>query len=92
VFLSNTNVFQPDIVFVANNNLPIINWNKGIAGSPDLVIEVLLKGNRKTDLTEKKLVYEQSGVKEYWVIDPETKWCEGFKLTYEKYTSVGEGT
>ena len=54
-------------------------------GAPDLVIEILSKGNRKYDLKDKKDVYEQSGVKEYWVVDPETKWCEGFILTVKKF-------
>jgi Uma2 family endonuclease len=92
VYLNNQNVYQPDIVFVSNERSNIINWGKGIIGAPDLIIEILSKGNRKYDLKDKKDVYEQSGVKEYWVVDPETKWCEGFVLTGNKFQSSGEKT
>lgn len=60
-------------------------------GVPDLVIEILSKGNQKYDLNEKKLVYETAGVKEYWAVDPKTKWCEGFILENGVYRSLGEG-
>lgn len=91
VYLNDKNVFQPDIIYIAKDRLEIIDWKKGIMGAPDLVIEVLSKGNETYDLTEKKTAYEVSGVKEYWVVDPETKWCEGFILENKVYKSVGEG-
>jgi Uma2 family endonuclease len=90
VYLNNTNVFQPDIVFITKDRAEIIDWKKGIMGAPDLVMEVLSKGNEKYDLTEKKTVYEESGVKEYWVVDPTTKWSEGFILENKVYKSLGE--
>jgi Uma2 family endonuclease len=68
VYLNDKNVFQPDIIFVSKDRSEIIDWKKGIMGAPDLVIEVLSKGNEKYDLTEKKIVYEVSGVKEYWLL------------------------
>lgn len=92
VYLNNKNVYQPDIVFVSKDRSEIIDWNKGIIGAPNLVIEILSKGNRKYDLKDKKDVYENAGVKEYWVIDPETKWSEGFISTDNKFKSVGEFT
>lgn len=91
VYLNEKNLFQPDIVFISKDRSGIIDWKKGIMAAPDLVIEILSKGNEKYDLTEKKAVYEASGVKEYWVADPITKWCEGFILQNGKYQSLGEG-
>lgn len=91
VYLNDKNVFQPDIVFVSKDRAEIIDWKKGIMGAPDLVIEVLSKGSQKYDLTEKKTVYEVSEVKEYWVVDPTTRWCEGFVLENKFYKSLGEG-
>jgi len=91
VYLNNTNVYQPDIVFVSNDNLSIIDWKKGIMAAPDLVVEILSKGNKNYDLNKKKPVYESCAVKEYWVVDPETKWCEGFILENGTYKSSGEG-
>ena len=89
VYLDGKNVFQPDIVFVSKQSVDIINWSKGIIGAPDLVIEIL-SADRKADLITKKKVYEQCGVKEYWVVDPLTNWCEGFELKDGTYHSLGE--
>ncbi len=90
VYMNQTNVYQPDIIFVSNEIQSILK-KRGVFGAPDLVIE-LLSEDRKYDLVTKKAVYEKTGVKEYWVIDPETKWCEGFQLSDGKYTSLGEST
>jgi Uma2 family endonuclease len=89
VYLNEKNAFQPDIFFISNEKKDIIK-RRGIYGAPDLVIEIL-SDDRKYDLKKKKAVYEQSGVKEYWVVDPETKWCEGFILENKVYKSLGEG-
>lgn len=90
VYLNQKNAFQPDIFYISNERKDIIKEN-GVYGAPDLVIEILSKGNRKTDLISKKNVYETTGVKEYWVVDHETKWCEGFVLENKIYQSLGEG-
>lgn len=92
VYLNNTNVYQPDIAFVMKSRLNIINWEKGIMDAPDLAIEILSKGNKKYDKVDKKKVYEQCGVKEYWLVDYKTKWCEGFELVEGRFLSLGETT
>jgi Uma2 family endonuclease len=71
VYLDNRNVVQPDILFIANENLSIIKDGK-IKGAPDLIIEIL-SGNRKYDTKTKKELYEAFGVKEYFIVDPDTK-------------------
>jgi Uma2 family endonuclease len=78
------NAFQPDLVFILNENQEIVRED-GIYGAPDLVIEVLSKGTQSFDLGKKKKVYEKSGVKEYWVVDPKTKICTGFQLVDKKF-------
>lgn len=79
------NAVQPDILFVAKENLSIIKEH--IHGSPDLVIEVL-SGDRNYDLKIKKALYEKFGVKEYWVIDPDTREAIGFVLTNDAYQAL----
>ncbi|MDQ6814184.1 MAG: Uma2 family endonuclease [Bacteroidota bacterium] len=91
VYLNKKNAFQPDIFYVPAEKNDIIK-ERGIEGVPDLIIEVLSKGNEKYDLNEKKGVYESAGVKEYWVVDPKTKWREGFILENGVYKSLGEGS
>ncbi len=75
VHLSETNTFQPDIIFIAKERLSIIGEKK-IEGAPDLVIEILSPANAYYDLRTKKDVYEQSGVREYWIVDPIQKSIE----------------
>jgi Uma2 family endonuclease len=85
VFLSAKNVFQPDISFVANENLPRIEAD-GLHGAPDLVVELLSPSTSKYDLDEKKDVYERYGVKEYFIIEPATKSVDHYWLINGEYT------
>ena len=62
-----TTVVQPDLCVVCDRQK--ID-EKGCLGPPDWIIEILSKHTSAKDLTKKFDVYEQSGVKEYWVIDP----------------------
>ncbi|MBY5957741.1 Uma2 family endonuclease [Membranicola marinus] len=79
VYLDDQNIFQPDILFISNDNKGVIR-DDGLHGAPDLVIELLSSSTAKYDLHEKKDVYERSGVKEYWIVDPETKEVQGYFL------------
>lgn len=85
VFLSKTNAFQPDVIYIANKNSSIIKED-AIYGAPDLVIEIISPGTEKLDRSKKKTVYEQSGVTEYWIVDPKTNEATGFKLVKGKYS------
>ena len=79
VYIDNKNAFQPDIVFISNENTHKIKEN-GLHGAPDLVIEILSPGTRHLDKGSKKNQYERSGVKEYWIINPKNQSTEGFFL------------
>ena len=84
VFLDKENIFQPDVVFVAKENSAILHED-GIHGAPDLVIEILSPGSKKLDLTKKKDAYQKAGIKEYWIVDPETKESIGHQLEKGSY-------
>ena len=84
VFFDSKNVLQPDIIFIAAENMGIIKNGK-IKGCPDLIIEVLSPGNRRHDIETKKGIYEKSGVKEYFVVDPENKEIITWYLAGKKY-------
>ncbi|MBC8182490.1 Uma2 family endonuclease [candidate division KSB1 bacterium] len=79
VVLSETNVVQPDIIFISDDNSNIIE-EKNIKGTPDLVIEILSPSTAYYDMIEKKEIYEQFGVKEYWIVDPKKQRVEIFEL------------
>ena len=69
VYLSETETFQPDIIYVSNDRLSIIGEKK-IEGPPDLIIEILSPTTAYYDLRHKKQIYEKHDVKEYWIVDP----------------------
>ena len=48
----------------------------GVHGAPDLVVEVLSPTTARNDKTVKKAAYAKSGVREYWIVDPEGKSIE----------------
>lgn len=60
-------VVQPDICVICDTSKLD---QKGCIGAPDIVVEILSPGNNKTELRNKYEVYQESGVKEYWIIHP----------------------
>lgn len=72
IILDENNVVQPDILFISKENKGIIQ-EKGIFGSPDLVIEIISKSSRYRDIFTKKDLYQYFKVKEYWLVDPKSK-------------------
>lgn len=62
-----TTVVQPDICVICD---PTKIDMRGCLGAPDWVIEILSKHTSAKDLNEKFEVYEEAGVKEYWVVHP----------------------
>lgn len=87
VYFGKENVFQPDILFVTKERLDIIKDEK-IKGAPALIVEVLSPGTKKLDKKNKKAVYEQFGVKEYWIVEPQSKKTTGFKLENNEYVEI----
>ena len=83
--LPDGNVFRPDLIVVTKENAGLINWNRGIYGVPDMVVEVLSKSTGKLDIGAKKDSYEACGVKEYWIVDPFRKVVDVYLLRDEKY-------
>jgi Uma2 family endonuclease len=83
IYINEKNVYRPDIFFVAEEQMDILGDDGYVHGAPHLVIEVLSPGTSKYDKTKKKEIYAEYGVKEYWLIDPQTLQCTGF---------VNEGT
>jgi Uma2 family endonuclease len=84
VYLNRKNAYQPDIIFIANANIHKLQ-ESGFYGAPDLVIEILSPGTWRFDKEDKKDVYESSGVKEYWMVEPADKTTEGFYLNANEY-------
>lgn len=75
-------VVQPDLGVICDlSKLDETKCN----GAPDLVIEILSPGNSKKEMKVKYELYEENGVKEYWVIDPEHESISVFVLIKNKF-------
>src|SRR5581483_3238142 len=88
VYIDEENVYRPDIMFIANDQMDILGEDGYIHGVPALIIEVLSKGTKRYDKGEKKEVYEKHGVKEYWLIDTDTLQCKGFINENNKFKEI----
>ena len=84
VILSDESVVQPDILFIAADRTSIIT-PKNVLGVPDLLVEVLSENNRRHDEVVKRKLYEQHGVLEYWVLDPESESAKVYRLKNKIY-------
>ena len=62
----------PDLLFVAKERTNIIRETL-VEGPPDLIIEIVSPDSTARDWREKYWEYEQAGVSEYWVIDPQAR-------------------
>ncbi len=84
VIFADTQVFQPDILFVSKERLEIIKED-GVFGSPDLIIEIVSPSTEQKDRNDKYRVYEHFGVKEYWIVDEKNRTVEVFVLKENGY-------
>jgi len=75
VVLSPRTVVQPDIIFITEKRRAQL-IGEHITGAPDLVIEILSPATGARDLNQKRKLYARSGVKEYWIVDPEDETIE----------------
>jgi Uma2 family endonuclease len=71
VYFSDEDVYQPDLIFIRSENVPLLDPSDRIRIVPDLVIEVLSPSTGSYDYSRKKRVYCEHGVREYWIIDPD---------------------
>ena len=65
-----TTVFEPDIVVICDSSKI---KKRGCEGVPDMLIEILSPSSIRYDRLVKFRKYQQAGVREYWIADPETK-------------------
>jgi Uma2 family endonuclease len=66
-FSKTDSVVQPDISVICD---PSKLDDKGCFGAPDIIIEIISPGNSRVELQNKYELYEEFGVREYWVVHP----------------------
>jgi len=67
---SDDTVVQPDITVVCDEEK---RGSEGCRGAPNLVVEILSPSNTAPEMQRKFSLYKKAGVREYWVVNPETK-------------------
>lgn len=88
VRLSDEDVVEPDLVVVLAEGAARIG-EQVIEGAPDLVVEILSPGSARRDLDFKRELYARHGVREYWIVDPETASVEALRLEAGGYSRAG---
>lgn len=78
-------VVQPDLCVICDPNKLDA---KGCLGAPDLVVEILSPGNTRKEMKNKFELYEEQGVKEYWIVYPDTRNIQIFVLKEGKYVGI----
>ena len=77
-------VLQPDAMVVCD---PSKVKRNGIHGAPDWVLEILSPSTTWRDQTDKRALYERHGVKEYWVLNPDTLDLAIFRLVEGRFAT-----
>ena len=76
-------VVQPDILVVCDKKK--LENGKAVIGVPDFVIEILSPSNPQHDSVTKFNLYQEAGVREYWIVDPENKTVFAHTLHGNRY-------
>lgn len=82
IVFEDRNVLEPDLLFVAGDQMDILT-DKNVRGVPALVVEVVSKS--RMDRVRKRDLYARFGVPEYWVVDPESDRVEVHRLLEGAY-------
>lgn len=80
---------EPDLIFIAAGRLDIIS-KRGIEGAPDLIVEILSPTNWWHDRRNKQPLYQETGVLELWLIEPELRSVEVYVLRDGQYALLGK--
>jgi len=67
---SDDTVVQPDISIICDREK---RGSEGCRGAPDFVAEILSPSNTAIEMEQKFQLYQDAGVREYWVVNPECK-------------------
>ncbi|MBI2265541.1 MAG: Uma2 family endonuclease [Armatimonadetes bacterium] len=88
IVLDDINIVVPDMVFVSKARESFIK-DKKIAGSPDLIIEILSPSSLRYDRISKTQIYAKHGVEWYWIVDADHQTIEEYHLEDHAYKIAG---
>ena len=77
-------VVQPDLTFISHARASCLE-DRGMAGAPDLVVEIVSPANPGRDTVRKRRYYEQFGVEEYWLVLPDLEQVQVLRREGDDY-------
>jgi Uma2 family endonuclease len=83
-------VRRPDLLYFTARRRKLIG-KKAMEGAPDLCVEVLSPGSVEIDREDKFKQYAAGGVAFYWIIDPQDRTVQAYRLARGRYVESGEG-
>jgi Uma2 family endonuclease len=78
---------EPDVALVRSERLHLVDERR-MVGGPDIAVEIVSRDSRQRDYGEKKQLYAEAGVAEYWIVDPLQKRVEFHRLSTGGYELV----
>jgi Uma2 family endonuclease len=75
---------EPDVAFLRKDRLRNVKKSR-VMGGPDIAVEVISRDSRSRDSVDKKRLYEEAGVREYWLIDPMQQRADFYRLNEGRY-------
>jgi Uma2 family endonuclease len=90
IVFSRFDVVEPDLIYFASHRFKELVGEKNAQGAPDLAIEILSPSTRRRDEIIKRRLYERTGVREYWIVDPELEAIKVHRLVDGKYQKAAE--
>ena len=88
VILTDHDVFEPDLLVVGD---PAHTSARGVEAPPLLAVEILSPSTQHLDRKVKFLRYATLGIQHYWIVDPDAKQVECFRLADGEYLLLLRG-
>ena len=80
IVLSEYDVVQPDLVFFTPARQHLVRLKQAIRVPPDIAVEILSPSTAATDRGRKMQLLARYGVPEYWLVDPDARTVEAYRL------------
>jgi Uma2 family endonuclease len=84
VIFADTSVVEPDVVYLDSARLPLLG-RRGVEGAAALLVEILSPSTTRRDREVKFALYARYGVPFYWIVDPEARVLEAYRLEGTAY-------
>jgi Uma2 family endonuclease len=92
IVLTDYDVVQPDLFLFTKERQGLLNLRKANRAAPDLAIEILSPATAVNDRGRKMQLLARHGVREYWLVDPETATIEVYALNGQQFTLASTAT